>query len=333
MRKELIWVGVIGIIFGLAIGFGVWRIRTSVVPQNDSSISLTPQPKADQQFKIAVNKPDNLEVVSQSIVKVSGITKPQSWVVVSAREKDYLAESRDDGTFLIDVDLKPGLNHIKTASVNNQGDSASQDLLVVYSESFRTDTINPGSTSDEQDLEKEIADKMERVSNPARAYLGTVTDITDTTIQIKSIDSQIQQIATNKTDVVVVNMTETSGKTVKLTDIAIGDFIIAMGYVNGNSVLDTRRILITDNKPVPKINLSLAKVSEILKNTLKATTIKNDEEIVITPDKNTQLKSYSENKTKNMSLTGMKIDDLLIVVSDNSGTPTITRSVFNITSK
>lgn len=320
MRKELIWAGVIGIVFGLVIGFGAWRVRSSVAPKNTPNPTATPQPKVGQ-FKIAINKPNNLDVITQNPTNISGITKASSWVVVSTEEEDFLTQSINDGTFSLDVDLPAGLNHIKVTSINADGNTASQNILTVYSESFETNSEATQTSTD--------AGKI-NTSTPPKAYLGTVTDITDSTIQIKSTDSQIQQIATNKLDVTVINTTGTTNKTVKITDIAIGDFIIAMGHVNGKEVLDTQRILITDSTAEPKISLSLVKVSEITKNSLKAVSLSDSKEVTVTPDKNTTLTSYLENKVKTIKLADIEVDDLLIIVTDSSSTSPVTRSVFDI---
>ena len=74
----------------------------------------------------------------------------------------------------------------------------------------------------------------------------------------------------------LANQTGTNNKVVKLTDIAIGDFIVAMGYVNQNSVLSAQRILVTDPTTEPKIDISMEKVNTVSKKTLSVIDVNNN---------------------------------------------------------
>jgi hypothetical protein len=329
MRKELVWAGIIGISFGLIIGFGAWRVRTSITPKNKPQATIAP-PVEVGQFKITIDKPDDMGVVTTNQIEVTGITKALAWVVVSTEKGDYLTQSTTDGSFSSTIDLVSGVNHIKATSLNNQGNTSSQNILVVYSASFQTSTPTPETSTSEADMARAVALKIAQAEKLPKAYIGTVTDITDATIQIKNTDSQIQQIDTNKLDVAVVNTTGTTNKAVKLTDIAIGDFIIAMGYVDGNDVLDVQRILIADLLTEPKIEVSMQKVSDVAKKTVTFEPKGDEEALVITPDNNTDIESFLDGKIKNVALSFLSTSNYVIVVTDISGTPTLTRTLFDI---
>lgn len=331
MRKELVWAGVIGISFGLIIAFGAWRIRSSVVSKSGPVPTATPQ-NGVEKSKITIDKPKNFDVVIASPMTVSGITKPLTWVVISAEKIDYLTQSASDGSFSLDIELVAGINHIKATSINAQGNTSSQEILAVYSTSFREDTPEVSGDA-ETDVDKAVALKVAQAQKPPKAYIGTITDIMDSTIQIKSVDSQIQQIATNKFDITVVNTKGGGSKTVKLTDIAIGDFVVAMGYIDGNDVLDAQRILITTASSDSEINISMQKVDSVAKKSLTLTPAAGGEILTITPDKDTQIKSFSDGKTKNIKITDISESDLMIMVSDTTGTPSISRSLFYLEPK
>ena len=100
-----------------------------------------------------------------------------------------------------------------------------------------------------------------------------MTDITDSTIQIKTMDGEIKQISTSSDNITVIK-SNPSTKTVKLTDIAIGDFIVAMGYINSSSVLSAQRILITDPVTEPKVKAKIGNLSDIDKKVTISKTIK-----------------------------------------------------------
>lgn len=326
MRKELLWAGIVGITFGLVIGFGVWRVQSKVTTENPVP---TPTPVSEVgQFKIAINKPDNFGIITESPWAVSGITKGGNWVVVSTNEGDFLTQSTGDGTFSVDSEFQSGMNFLKAMTVSSRGEVASQKIIAVYSSSFQTSAAS--SATPEADMAKVVAQKLAIAQNPPKSYIGTVTDIIDSTIQIKSLDSQIQQIETDKNSVTVVNTKGTSNKSVKLTDIAIGDFIIAMGYVDGQDVLDVQRILIADSLSANDITLTLGTVKSVTSKSITVTPKVGGDAITFTPDKNTSLTSYTNGKTKSIKLASFSASDSVIIVSDVTGSPVLTRSIFNL---
>lgn len=340
MRKELIWAGIIGITFGLIIAFGAWRINSSLKP-NSPIATMTPPPDRPEEENISLDKPENDDVITSNTVTVSGITKPQSLLVVSGEVGDYIIQSDNGGIFAQDVDLNPGVNQIKVTLLSKNGNQTFQKVLVVYSASFQLNSTSspspslspsstPGTATGEADIQKTIDQEVATASQKPKAYLGTVTDISDSTIQMKTMDSQIAQVADSNPGVTVANQVGTNNKAVKVTDIAIGDFIVSMGYVNSNSVLTAQRILVTDAVAEPKIDISMSKVTAVSKKSLTAADIKSGGSTTLTPDKNTDLESYSNGKETGIKLSSISVNDIVISITDDTGTPAILRSVFDI---
>ena len=239
MRKEVIWAVVAGITFGLVIAFGVVRVNSTLKPKGEST-QASPTPQATPgEFRITLDKPENEDVITSDSVTVSGLTKPESIVVISGEEADYITKSNSQGLFSDEVTLISGVNQIKITAFGEGNSQSTQKVLVVYSSAFE---IKEG-------------DRLEQAANKPKAYLGTVTDITGSTIQVRTMVSEIRQISTSE-DIDVVKTFPTS-KAVKLTDIAIGDFIVAMGYKNGNQVLQAQRILITPAVVEPAITVAI----------------------------------------------------------------------------
>ncbi|MGA2910889.1 MAG: hypothetical protein ABSE04_03785 [Candidatus Microgenomates bacterium] len=332
MRKEVYWAIAIGILFGLAVAFGAWRINYSLKSKTPAP-TPTPGIQNTNTSSITLDKPENNDVVTVTPLTVTGITKPLSWVTVSGEKGDYITQSDETGVFSQDVDLTPGANQIKVTSLDSQGNESSQKVLVVYSASFQLTPSSspvPTSATSESEINQEVAQQVAEASKNPKAYIGTVTDIADSTIQIKSTDSQIQQISISAPGIGVVNLKGTNNNQIKLTDIAIGDFIIAMGYVNSNSVLDAQRILVTDPLAQAQINASVAEVAGISKKTITVTDIKSGTQSTLTPDKNTDIESYTNGKERGLKIASINQNDLVIIVLDQSGTPVILRSVFDI---
>jgi hypothetical protein len=292
MRQEVIWAVVAGILFGLVIAFGIFRINSTITPKGEST-SATPSPIPQVlEFKITLDKPENEDVVTTDSITLSGITKPQSLIIVSSEDSDYINRADDKGFFSEEVDLISGVNQIRVTAFDEASNQSVEKVLVVYSSAF----------------EEKEGDRLEMAANKPKAYLGTVTDITDSTIQIRTKTSEIRQISTNP-DVVVTNTSPTV-KIVKLTDIAIGDFIVAMGYKNGNQVLSSQRILITPAVTDPNITVEMAKGVDV------------------TPAKTTQVLSFQDGKVTKSKSSAIEDDTQVVSVTTNINEKSSIRTVF-----
>lgn len=330
MRKEFIWAGVIGILFGLVIGFGAWRI--SATNKKPQAASPTPTPSSFvSEFKITLDKPEDEDVVTESAVAVSGITKALSWITVSGEKGDYITQSDERGVFAQDVDLVGGVNQIKVTAFDPTGAQSVQKVLVVYSSSFEISAVptpTPGDNSTESAIRTKVQQKVAQAMNKPKAYLGVVTDIADSTIQLKAGAGEIRQVSTDNEDVAVVNTKGTNSKAVKLTDIAIGDFIVAMGYINSSSVLSAQRILITNPVVESGTESFYGKATEISKKSITVVSLKGGKTATITPGTKTPIEEYDQGKFAATKSTAISTDDVLIYVADSgSETPTV-RAIF-----
>ncbi len=324
----------IGILFGLVIAFGVWRINSSISKDTPLPPSVSPTPSSPSEFEVTLNQPQNDDVVISSPETVSGITKPLSWIVVSGESVDYVLQSGNDGTFSQNVDLTPGTNQIQVTTFGPQGNQAQAKVLIVYSSVFQENSAGTpaaaSSASGESQINQNVAQRLAQASNHPKTYLGSVTDIADSTIEIKSLDSEIQQISTAGSGIAVIDTRGNLTKSLKLTDIAIGDFIIAMGYVDESHVLSARRILISDSTTEPKVAYSLAKIANITKGSLTVINVSDGSKATLQPDKNTDIEIVNNGKSKNAKLSNLNIGDEIIYVTNTTAGEVIPRSVFDI---
>ncbi len=322
---------------GLVVAFGIWRINSTISGNRAHGISLatpTPQPGSGE-FKIVLDKPEENDVVTQNSVTVSGLTKPLSWVTFSGENSDYTVQSDTSGVFSQDVELSPGVNQIRVTAFEAKGAKSAIGVLVVYSASFQEKTLPAASpnanASTTSDIRQKVAQDVATAISRPKAYIGTVTDITDSTIQIKNGSGEIKQISVNSESTTVVNSTGTVNKQVKTTDVAIGDFIVAMGYVSGKSVLSAQRILITDPVTEPKINVTQAKVASATRSVLTVDTTSDNKEDSVQPDVNTDIQAFKDGKPVAARFGSIGAGDVIIyvVVSSGKGTPSV-RSIFQI---
>ncbi|MBI3443238.1 hypothetical protein HY008_01060 [Candidatus Woesebacteria bacterium] len=324
MRKEVIFAVIAGSIMGLVIAFGVWRanqtlsskkeeVKSEATPQI-SLPSSTPKPEVG----LAILVPENEFLSTASPIKVKGITKTGSFVAISGEDKDYVIETSASGEFEVDVELIPGANEIKVFSFDKIGLKNEKSIVVVYSSEFAkeissTDSERAYPDTTSSAVRDKVREKIEEKLRFPRAFLGSVTDISTSTIQIKSLGGEIKQVSFDKETTTFVKVDSKAPKEVKSKDLAIGDFIIAMGFRNGNSVLEARRILITEPFKFSERIAVFGKIIGTSKNSIATT------EWSIEPQKALAVTEVKDGKAKTIRFTDIKEEDIIVAVGIPEG--------------
>lgn len=117
-------------------------------------------------------------------------------------------------------------------------------LIVLLFTSASTKLSAQETSTDESDIRQKVIEKVQVAKNNPKAYLGTITDKTDESMQIKNIGGEIQLLNVDPENASFVKLNDKSSS-IKYTDLAIGDFIVAMGLLDDKSVMDTKRVLVT----------------------------------------------------------------------------------------
>ena len=277
MRKETALAIFAGISIGLIAAFGIWKATSSIKKNVTSTTSTkTPTVISDKNVSFTISNLSDFDIFTESFINILGTAKPFSNIVVSTTENDFFGKSEEDGSFKIEVELPVGLSIIKIVSFDSDGNSTEIKIKLIYSSEFK---------------------KYVEESKKSKGYVGTVTDISEGTIQIKGAEGEILQAGFNE-DTVFVNSLK-KDVIVKNTDLAIGDYIIAMGILNGNKVLSTKRVLITSELVDEKREIVWGKLTQITSKKLTVTN-KEGQEINITLPKSwngPDIKDLEENQT------------------------------------
>lgn len=322
MRKEIIFAIVFGGIIGLVVAFGIWRVNSAFKPKDKPQASATPTPRPD--YLISVAKPESEDVLTSSPTQVTGLTRANALIAVSGEGADYVTNAASDGTFSENVALLGGTNQILLAAFDEAGTPTQTDLLVVYSSEFAKEL----ATKDGDSVKEKVEQKVAEAINRPKAYLGTITNIAGNTIQIKSQTGEIQQVGITGNTVYVD--TDPTVKTVTVKDVAIGDFIVAMGFTNGNSVLNAKRILITP--PLEKIDRQIL-LGKITKTTTKDFTIiaKDNVETTVTPAKGVTYLLRSQDKFVKSKFADLEEEAEVVVFGTPGEKSFSARTVFILT--
>lgn len=142
MKKEVFLAVFVGFILGLIITFGIWTANKSLKNQPapltqtpPENTSPTPIPPSNNQLSLNVDSPEDESISSTSSVSLSGKTSPRLPVVITWETGQTIAVADDTGVFEADIKLEGGYNRINLAVYDNQGNSATKDLLVTYTTS------------------------------------------------------------------------------------------------------------------------------------------------------------------------------------------------------
>jgi len=112
---------------------------------------------------------------------------------------------------------------------------------------------SPTPTPDEkvQEIREAVKEKVQETLAEAeegqkRAFVGEITDITDTTLVLDTRQGEKQVKIGEETK--IINLAR---KEIELEDLEIGSFAIAMGYLEEAGMLDGRRIVIIKKPEFP----------------------------------------------------------------------------------
>lgn len=319
MRKEIVFAIIFGSILGLIVAFGIWRVNSALTPQNGETNKVESSPTPTSGFLVSLAKPENNDVIVENPMELNGLTKANAFVAVSAEDEDYLTKANDGGLFQESVDLLGGINQILLTSFDGTGNVATTKVLVVYSSEFKkvvdnltADTGETNTATNEADSVRErVEKKVEEALNKPKAYLGLVSDISETTIELKSAEGEIQQVGVAEDATFVKD--GTTPKTVDFKDLAIGDYIVAMGFKNGNAVLNAKTILIT--QPPASLNRQVlnGRVERLTTADFALIFANNQGEPVIVPEKNASFLSLTNSQVVRARYADIKEGTQLVV--------------------
>ncbi len=262
MRKEVFFAIIAGVTIGLVVAFGAWKATLVVKNISTSKPSLQKSPLPKTNINLSLDNVSDYDVITESPFKLNGISTPLTDIVISTSEYDYYAKTDQEGAFSVDIELPSGLSELIVDS---------KKFIIVYSSEFKKyltsiDNEELNSSDEAKTIRDQIAEKLASKNGKGTSYIGTITDISSGTIQTKGKNGEILQISLSD-DTTYINTLKKNAE-VKLTDLAIGDYIVAMGFPTSNRVLDTKRILVTSPLVELKIEVNKITIDKITKTNI-----------------------------------------------------------------
>lgn len=147
-------------------------------------------------------------------------------------------------------------------------------------------------------VRQKVQERLTNLSQKPQALVGTLVTITDTTLDIKTKAEDLKMASTNQ-DTVYLRVARRGNADISFSDLAIGDFTVAMGYFDKNGVLQTSRVVTYEKNPLPSSKRALfGVVEETSSRTIKTVHPKTKEPWEIQVNSKTEVtKQGSESET------------------------------------
>lgn len=313
MKKEVLVAIIVGGLVGIAIAFGIWKANSALSgqkakPQETPETSI-PSP---QSLILSITSLDNNSVVAVSTANLVGIAKPESLVVAVGQEEETLVETDQNGNFEAEVGLVAGLNDIKIIAFGQDGTSVERILTLVYSTEIKTPTLLPTTSVSDQ-----IRQRINQALSKPFAAIGTIADISNSTLQIKTREGEINQAIVDKENTTFARITTKTRKVIAFGDLAIGDFVLALGFRKSESIIEALRVIASDNLSENKRTALFGTATEIdgKKDQFTLEKLKNGEELTVT-DKNTKIRTLGETGLERAVFDDIEEGQKVIVVGE-----------------
>lgn len=154
-------------------------------------------------------------------------------------------------------------------------------------------------------VQKKVQEKLQQIVTPSQSVkssIGTITDIKDNQISLEYQNSPQQILVSDETIYI-----DTKRNKTKLENLKAGQEILALGYVNTENILETKRIVFTDLKTLDnKKQVVIGKIVDI--STLYSTTPIFT--LISINDKNNQYQIKTDQNTQIEDKSGQKINKL-----------------------
>ncbi|OGY09115.1 MAG: hypothetical protein A2700_02890 [Candidatus Blackburnbacteria bacterium RIFCSPHIGHO2_01_FULL_44_64] len=172
------------------------------------------------------------------------------------------------------------------------------------------------ATPSVRDLVREkVKEKLDTLTKKPTGVVGTLQQITDKTLEIKTISNKIQLVSTDE-ETKFLQVIKGKSKEIKFEELSLDQYIVAMGYKNGKDVIEVKRIVIYDQSPIGIVrNSFFGKVTKAEKNSLTFETLNKESQTVKTTSKTTTTaKDKKSGEQITLQFSDIKADDRIIAI-------------------
>lgn len=326
MHKEILIAIVLGSLLGLVVAFGVWKTNSAfenkqkVVSQESGKTDDEASSSNVSELKLTLASPNDRDAVADSSVIISGATRPDSVVVALGEEEEVFGKSNGNGEFELELELTGGLNQISVYAFGADGGSVSENIAVAYSSQLKP------QGDETENLEEKVDTKIEEAKEKLTFYMGTLTDISENSFQLRSESGEIKQVSFDE-NTTFANIIKTS-KEIESGELAIGDFVIAMGAKadENNGLLNGKRILVSSPMTLKERIVVYGLVTTVKSGEFGVEA--DGQENTFATDSATKVTYFDKDgEVTKSKVSSIEVDDRVIVVAEKDGDELLATSV------
>jgi len=177
-----------------------------------------------------------------------------------------------------------------------------------------------------EDKKETIDEILEEKSIVKRAWIGTLESIANFTITIQSQnESRLASISAQTTIVQAPKNTD-----LDLDELVLGDYLMVMGYINGNEVMEAKRIVASSETPVPELDHQSfhGKLSDIDQDEETFTiTNQHEEKLVLSIDKDSEIFDQNDEEVNFEDLVENQTITTIYTKANKDDPATLTKAV------
>lgn len=294
MRKEQLVAIILGSAIGVGVAFGLWKFSrsgkmptTKQVNSVSQNTSTHGSPETTNEFAIVT--PADFSVIRDGSATITGLANSNAVIVAQADEVSF-AKANSSGEFSLELPLSSGLNKISVFSFEKGQPAKKLTLTLIHS------TALPGSAD-----------------TAYTSLLGTITDVTDDNLQIRGDNGEIKQLAITS-DTTFVKIIDDADE-IEFSDIAIGDYIAALGTLNSN-VMSVSRILVTTAPDESEITSVSGTIETLSSSEFLVKSHETGESVSIDATKGAKTYSAKEDEISSSRLSTADEGDEIIIIGE-----------------
>lgn len=181
-------------------------------------------------------------------------------------------------------------------------------------EATSTATVSGAKTS----VREKVRQTIENLIKKPKAAIGTLNQIADTSLEVKTKNGKIEMIATNASTT-YARITKNKKADIKFEELVIGDYTVALGAKNSNGIVEAKRILTYDKEPILTTRAVFGLVEENNKGKISIKHPKNGKAWTIQTSKKTNLTGKGFDGSAKLNIKDIEAGDRIVVIGTPDG--------------
>lgn len=166
-------------------------------------------------------------------------------------------------------------------------------------------------SSIKDEVREKVREKVQDLAHTPHALVGTLADISDSTLQVKTLVNETEQAAIDE-NTKFVRVAKGKSTEIKFADLVLKDFIVVMGFKNGNNILAAGRVITYDTNPITLRRAVYGVVDKNEKGTLTIKHPKTGETWLVATTSKTKVAKKGDKGFEDIKVSDIKVGDRIV---------------------